>query len=111
MFEFLKRKYKETKAFKNCFCDQTGKLTKDAEIVLALLRDEACARGELGKDGYPYFYDGNGRFDRDAALFVQGKRRLFDVIVKYLSLDEKEILNLLAVERTKEENLTDNLNI
>lgn len=111
MLEFLKRKYKLTRAFKQCFCDESGRLTENGKIVLAALRDEACAKGELGKDGSPYFYDELGRFDASAALFLQGKRRLFDIIQQHLALDEKDILNLIAVERTKDDNLKDNLSI
>lgn len=109
MLEFLKKKYKLTRAFKSCFCDKSGRLTEDGEVVLAALRDECGAKGDLAKA--PLFYDENGRFDASAAIFLQGKRRVFDVIQQHLALDEKDILNLIAVERNKDENLMDNLSI
>lgn len=111
MFDFLKKKYKLLRAFKYCFCDENGNLTREGKIVLAFLRDEAGAKGELGKNGSPYFYDDLGRFDASAALFCQGKRRMFDIIQQHLALDEKDVLNLLAIEQEKNENLMDNLNI
>ncbi len=111
MLEFLKKRYKLVKAFKGCFCDENGRLSEDGKIVLAALRDECGARGELGKDGLSYMYDDLGRFDAAAALFLQGKRRVFDIIQQHLALDEKDILNLIAVERTKDDNLMDNLTI
>lgn len=111
MLEFLKKEYKLTRAFKYCFCDPNGKLTKNGKLVLAFLRDECGAKGELGKNGSPYFYDELGRFDASAALFLQGKRRVFDVIQKHLALDETDILQLIAAEQIKDDNLMDNLSI
>ena len=34
------------------------------------------------------------RFDPNAAAFVLGKRRIFDLIVKYLALSETEVFAL-----------------
>ena len=101
----LKREYKLTKAFKNLFYEN-GRLKKDAELVLSFLRDECGAKGELGKGGSPYFYDRNEKFDVNAAAFLLGKRRVFDLIVKHLSLDETKIFRLLSQEeKTIEEDL------
>ena len=94
---FLKKvKYelKLLKAFQKLFFDEKGKLYPEAEIVLAFLRDEAGARGELGANGFPYFYDAQNRFDVHAAAFLLGKRRMFDLIVKYLALKETEVFCL-----------------
>lgn len=101
----LKRQYKLTKAFKNLFYEK-GKLKSDAEVVLSFLREECGAKGELGKGGSPYFYDRNNKFDVNAAAFLLGKRRVFDLIIKYLSLDETQIFKMLALEeRTIDEDL------
>ena len=40
---------------------------------------------ELGAGGVPYFYDAHNRFDPNAAAFLLGKRRMFDLLVKYNS--------------------------
>lgn len=98
-------------AYKLCFCDNEGKLTPQGEKVIASLRDICCAKGELGKDGSPYFYDQLGRFDPCAVAFLQGKRSVFDQIMKHLALEERELLNLIAVGRTEESNLIENINI
>ena len=92
------RKAKEelalVRAFQEIFFDDDGKLSKDGGKVLAFFRDEAGARGELGKGGVPYFYDTKNRFDANAAAFLLGKRRMFDLMVKYLALDEREVFRL-----------------
>jgi len=89
----LKREAKLARAFQKLFCPD-GKLSSEAQTVLTVLRDEAGARGELGRNGVPYFYDANNRFDASAAAFLLGKRRMFDLIVKYLSLDERAVFKL-----------------
>ena len=106
-----KKIYRLKKAFDKCFCDKEGKLTKDGELVIAFLRDRCCAKGEQGKDGSPYFYDQLGRFDACSVAFLQGKRCVFDQIIKHLALDEKQLLNLIAVGETEESNLIENINI
>ena len=109
--EEAKRIYRISKAFKKCFCDDKGQLTKDGELVIAFLRDRCGAKGELGKNGSPYFYDQLGRFDACSAAFLQGKRSVFDQIMKHLALDERQLLNLIAVGETEESNFVDNINI
>ena len=109
-FEETKKLYRLKKAFDKCFCED-GKLTKDGELVIAFLRDRCCAKGEQGKNGSPYFYDQLGRFDACAVAFLQGKRSVFDQIMKHLALGERELLNLIAVGKTEESNLIENINI
>lgn len=82
---------------------ENGKLKAEAEIVLSFLREECGAKGELGKGGSPYFYDRNERFDANAAAFLLGKRRVFDLIVKHLSLDETQIFRLLSENSIEED--------
>ena len=110
-YETAKRIYRLKKAFDHCFCDDKGQLTKDGELVIAFLRDVCGAKGELGKNGSPYFYDQLGRFDACSVAFLQGKRSVFDQIMKHLALDEKQLLNLIAVGETEESNTLDNINI
>ena len=93
LLDNLKREARLAKAFQKVFCPN-GKLTEEAKIVLSFWRDEAGARGELGRNGIPYFYDANNRFDASAAAFLLGKRRMFDLLIKYLSLDEREVFKL-----------------
>lgn len=106
-----KKLYRLKLAFDKCFCDENGNLTKDGKLVIAFLRDNCCAKGELGKNGSPYFYDQLGRFDPCAVAFVQGKRSVFDQVMKHLALDERQLLNLIAVSETEESNFLDNINI
>lgn len=91
----LKEEYNITKAFHDLFM-LDGKLKPEAEIVIAFLRDECGARGELGKSGLSYFYDRNNRFDQGAAAFLLGKRRVFDLIIKHLAISESKIFALLS---------------
>lgn len=93
-FKKLRRDYQLLKAFQGVFCDDKKQLKPEAKIVLAFLRDEAGARGELGKGTMPYFYDAHNKFDTGAAVFLLGKRRMFDLIIKYLALDEVEVFHL-----------------
>lgn len=93
----LIKEEKITGAFRRLFLED-GKLKPDAEIVMSYLRDECGARGELGKDGSPYLYDSNNKFDTGAAVFLLGKRRVFDMIIKHLAISEVEIFNLISAE-------------
>jgi len=99
------------KAFQKLFLDEHKKLKPEAETVIAFLRDEAGARGELGIDGAPYFYDANNRFDVNAAAFLLGKRRMFDLIVKYLALDEREVFVLADKEEKRNQQLERELDV
>ena len=84
-FKKIKREHELVKAFHKLFLTSNEKLKPEAEIVIEFLRDEAGARGELGTGGVPYFYDAQNRFDPNAAAFLLGKRRMFDLLVKYCS--------------------------
>ena len=94
----IKEEHNITKAFRDLFLEN-GKLKPEAEIVLAYLRDESGGRGELENNGSPFLYDKNGRFDMGAAAYLTGRRRMFDLIVKHLALDEIRIFNLLSVRQ------------
>lgn len=94
----IKHEYSVTKAFRDLFL-QDGKLKPEAEIVLAYLRDECNARGEIGHNGVPCLYDANCRFDAGSAAFLLGRRRVFDLIVKHLAMDEIQIFNLLSARQ------------
>lgn len=108
-FNKYKREFELLKAFQTLFFDDKHHLKPEAEKVIAFLRDEAGARGELGHLGQPYFYDANNRFDVHAAAFLLGKRRMFDLLIKYLSLDEREVFNLRMATEKKEDSLKDEL--
>ena len=84
-YKKAKRELLLLKAFQEIFLDENKKLKEAGKVVISYLRDEAGARGELGRGGVPYFYDGNNRFDEGAAGFLLGKRRMFDLVIKYLS--------------------------
>ena len=93
-FRKIKREHELVRTFQKLFLGQGGRLKPEAAVVLEFLRDEAGARGELGNGSTPYFYDAENRFDPNAAAFVLGKRRIFDLIVKYLALSETEVFAL-----------------
>ena len=108
---FLIREYRKIKAFKKLFYDKTGKLKPEAEVVLGVLRDYAGAKGNLVQDGSSLLYDANGRFDAAQAAFGLGKRRIFDLIIKYLALNEIEVFNLVQIAESEDVTLQTNLNI
>ena len=111
---FLKKAKRElqlVKAFQELFLDDKKELKDAGKIVISFLRDEVGGRGELGKNGVPYFYDSNNSFDVGAAGFLLGKRRVCDLIIKYLSLDEREIFKLISVSKKRYENFDDEINV
>lgn len=110
-FNKAKQELPLVKAFQNLFFTKDKKLSDDAQKVLAFLRDEAGARGELGRGGVPYFYDNSNRFDVNAAAFLLGKRRMFDLIIKYLALDEREVFRLSAEVERKDDELNKELDV
>ena len=110
-YKKAKRELLLLKAFQEIFLDENKKLKEAGKVVISYLRDEAGARGELGRGGAPYFYDGNNRFDEGAAGFLLGKRRMFDLMIKYLSLDEREVFKLVSLGKKREEIIEDEINI
>lgn len=111
MFNLLMKNYRLSKAFKKLFFDEQGNLKPEGAEVLSFLRDEAGIKGELSKKGRPYLYDEIGRFDAGSAGFLLGRQRMFRLIVKYLSLDEIAVFNLIAQSEKAEDVLIDNLEI
>ena len=103
MFLKAKKELELIRAFRKVFLNDNNKLSEDGKKVIAYLRDEAGGRGELGKGGVPYFYDNDNRFDAGAAAFLLGKRRMFDLIIKYLSLDERKVFELASKDKSEEE--------
>lgn len=110
-FSKTKRELQLLRAFQNVFLDEKGNLKPEGARVLAFLRDEAGARGELGAGGVPYFYDSANRFDVNAAAFLLGKRRMFDLIIKYLALDERAVFRLSTAEKNADEELKAELEV
>lgn len=104
----FKREYKITRAFRALFLDEKGNLTDNGKIVLSYLRDVCGARGELGDSSSPYLYDSNNRFDSGAAAFLLGRRRVFDLIVRHLAINELDIFSLIS-EQDKEETSEDRI--
>ena len=107
----VKKELKLVQAFHKLFLDENGRLKKEAKDVIAFLRDEACGRGELGRGSVPYFYDNRNRFDVNAGAFVLGKRRMFDLLVKYLSLDERDVFRLNGIDRKDDEEILVELDV
>lgn len=105
--------YKLAQAFKKLFL-KDGKLKPEAKIVISFLRDFVHAKGEIGQGSTPFLYDNNGRFDGSSAAFLLGEQRVYNQIIKYLSIDDMDIFKLISLEEAR---LTDieridlNLNI
>lgn len=110
-FKSAKRELDLLRAFRAVFLDNDGKLKPEAEKVVAFFRNEAGARGELGMRGTPYFYDAENRFDANAAAFLLGKRRMFDLLMKYLALDEREVFRLVVSDKREEEDIRQELDV
>lgn len=106
-----KRELKLIRAFQKLFLNENGELKNEAKDVIAFFRDEAGGRGELGKGGVPYFYDNENRFDVNAGAFILGKRRMFDLMVKYLSLDERDVFRLNGIDRKEDEEILIELDV
>jgi len=102
--------YKLVKAFKKLFYDENNNLKPEAKMILAYLRDIANAKGYMSSNNEPIYYDAKGVFDANQAAFMIGKRRVFDLIIKHLSLNEIEIFNLIS-EIDTDDDLIDNLNL
>ena len=101
----MKKELKLVQAFHKLFLNENGELKSEAKDIIAFFRDEACGRGELGRGGVPYLYDNENRFDANAGAFILGKRRMFDLMIKYLSLDERDVFKLGAVDRKKDDEI------
>lgn len=110
IFKNAKREAALVAAFQKIFL-VNGKLSEAGKTVIAFLRDEAGGRGELGRNGVPYFYDANNRFDAASAAFLLGKRRMFDLLIKYLSLDERELFRLGSLNQSKEDNIAEEISV
>lgn len=111
MFGKAKRELKVLKAFQKVFLDEKGNLSDDGKVIVSFFRDECGARGEMGKNGVPYFYDNENKFDANAAAFLLGKRRMFDLMIKYLALDEREVFRLVGSDKKREDEILDELNV
>ena len=106
-----KRELKLIRAFQKLFLDENGELKNEAKDVIAFFRDEAGGRGELGKGGVPYFYDNENRFDVNAGAFILGKRRMFDLLIKYLAIDEREVFRLNSIDEKKDNEILIELDV
>lgn len=105
--------YKLAQAFKKLFMEK-GQLKPEGKIVLSFLRDFVHAKGEIGQGSTPFLYDNNGRFDGQSAAFLLGEQRVFNQIIKYLSIEEMDIFKLISLEEARMKDyeiIENNLNI
>ena len=125
MFNWI-REYKIKKAMDRLFYEDgkaeiigssptmTGKgkkqLKPEAKIFLEFMRDVCSGKGELMKEGSPFLYGPDGRYDAGASGFYVGRRHPYDVLVKYLALDEVMMFNLMALsDKSVEQQMIDDL--
>lgn len=99
-------RYKQISALRRLFFDPNGKLKDDAKVVLAWLRNEVNGKG------YRYSASGNsmlngpdGRFDAGAVAYTAGQRRVYDLLIASLAVDETEVFNLAAALDQKREDV------
>ena len=97
-------KYKQVRALKRLFFDPDGKLKEDAKIVLEWLRDEVGAKGRrLNESGMSLLFSADGRFDAAAVAYMAGSRRVYDLLISRLAVDETEVFNLAAMTEARRE--------
>lgn len=97
-------KYKQVRALKRLFFESDGKLKEDAKIVLEWLRDEVGGKGRrLNQDGRSLLFSADGRFDAAMVAYMAGSRRVYDLLISRLAVDENEVFNLAAMSEAKRE--------
>ena len=77
--------------------DKAGRLGRDAQLVLADLRQFCCVERGTAQ------YDGAGRLDPCATAKNEGRREVYERIVGALRLSEDEIKRVRAVAHINQE--------
>lgn len=93
----VKDLYKVSRSFKRLFFDENNNLTKDGEIVLGYLRDVCGGKGELEENGSSFLFSKDGHFDSGSAAYLLGRRRVFDLIIKNLGIDEVALFRIISL--------------
>ena len=88
--------YKQVRALKKLFLKPDGELKKDAETVLEWLREEVNAKGNRVLGIHSSLFGDDGRFDSGKVCYNAGQRRVYDLIISRLSVDERKVFNLAA---------------
>lgn len=79
-------------------------MKEDAKIVLEWLREEVCAKGRrFDERGISRLFSFDGRFDAAAVAYMAGSRRVYDLLISRLAVDETEVFNLAAMTEAKRE--------
>ena len=104
---FLK-KYKQVRALKALFLLPDGELREEAKEVLCWLRDEVNAKGKR-IDGNSMLFNDAGDFDASKVVYWAGQRRVYDLIVSRLGIDDKALFSLVAEESKREQELMEDL--
>ena len=71
-------------------CDKNGQLTKNGKVVLAYLRDFCGADGR----GNSFPVDRNGALDPLAMARAAGRREVYDLLVKMMTMKLEDRHNL-----------------
>lgn len=104
---FLK-KYNQVRALKALFLLPNGELKPEAKAVLCWLRDEVNAKGKR-IDGNSMLFNDSGDFDSSKVVYWAGQRRVYDLIVSRLGIDEQLLFSLVVEENKREQELMEDL--
>jgi hypothetical protein len=103
------KKYKQVRALKALFLLPDGELREEAKEVLCWLRDEVNAKGKRIDGNTSMLFNGGGDFDASKVVYWAGQRRIYDLIVHRLAIDDKMLFSLVAEESKREQELMEDL--
>ena len=103
------RKNKEVRALKALFFMPDGSLKPEGKVVLTWLRDEVNGKGKRWSAGGSALFGDEGRFDAAKVAYCAGQRRVLDLIVSRLAIDDMVLLALVADEEKREQELAEEL--
>lgn len=104
------KKYTLTKALKRLFFEGKN-LKPDAVLMLQWLAEEVNAKGRRIVGGNSVLYDRQAKFDAEAVAYWAGQRRMFDLLVAYLSVSPEAVFALASAKKHQNEELEKDLTL
>ncbi len=98
---FWLKKFRETRALKALFLLPDGSLKPEAKTVLAWLKEEVNAKGRRMDESGSALYS-NGNFDAAKVVYWAGQRRVLDLIMSRLNVDDDLLFKVVADEDAAE---------
>lgn len=108
---FFSQKRKQIRALKALFLLPDGNLKPEAKEVLLWLRDEVNGKGKRIEGNNSALFSPNGQFDSGKVIYWAGQRRVYDLIVSRLGVDELLLFSLVAQEDEKQQELAEDLTV